>query len=344
MKKIARYFLILSALAVLSTLIPRLWALVTAKPERTPFTLYSCTVHDFTALDTEGGRDYRFVDRQGNVYGDEAQPLFYASVLASKGMLPDSLEGRPVSLDEIERNNVFVTSDPADVNKTLPPVYLLMESVPERLELKEPEEALVSRKDGIYVYRMEDNSLLEEKSARLREDLLAEGFRFPARLFSGNPTDRKDHDEGYLVTDAADRLYQIKQIDGALQVKHFPEADSLSLKHLIITEFENYSTLGLLVTGEGRLAFLRQDGSVVVSEVPFDPCREDFLLIGDLFYYTVKTATQKGERYYALRTGDFSLVDSMERPYPQHFSLPGLGFTSHLDSWVKPRFVGFVVR
>ena len=200
MKKISAIFIALTAAVVLLTVGPKLYNLLTAKPEGTPFTLYSCVLHDFTALYQED-RDYKFVDRAGNVYSDEVQPLFYASILASRGALPDSLEGQKVTLEEIERNNMFLTMDPRDVNKVIPPVYLLMESVPERLELQDPKEAFVSRKDGLYIYNMAQNALQEEKTEKLNGDLRALGFVFPAKCIEGNPTDRKDHDEGYLLTD-----------------------------------------------------------------------------------------------------------------------------------------------
>ena len=58
---------------------------------------------------------------------------------------------------------------------------------------------------------------------------------------------------------------------------------------------------------------------------------------GDLFYYTVKTATEQGEHFWALRSSDFSLVDTLARPYPHEWSFPGIRFTSSSDGWVKPR-------
>ena len=62
------------------------------------------------------------------------------------------------------------------------------------------------------------------------------------------------------------------------------------------------------------------------------------LVVGDLFYYTVKTSDDKGEHFWALRSSDFSPVASYERAYPSDRSLPGLRFTSSIDNWVKPRF------
>ena len=337
MKKYGQIFLIASLAVLLVWVLPWLYNLITLEAYQTPFTLYSCTLHDFASLDRGEGKDFRFIDTRGNVHGDEAQPMFYASILASRGALPDSIEGRRVTLAEIEHNAVIASSDPKDVNRTLPPVYLLMESVPERLELKDPEDALVSRKDRIDIYAMETNEIRKEKTALLNQTLQQQGFAFPAKRFAGKPSHRKEYDEGYLVTDAQDKLYQLKQVNDTVTVRHFPAADGLGLKWVMITEFENHATLGYLVDGNGHLNMLRPSGEVLPTEVLFDPEKEDLLIVGDLFYYTVKTSTAKGEHFWALRSDDFSLEGTFERPYPHEGSLPGLRFTSGNDGWVKPR-------
>ena len=338
MKRYGQIFLGISLAALLAWVLPWLYNLITLKPYSTPFTLYSCTVHDFTSLDRSEGKGFQFIDTKGNIHGDEAQPTFYASVLASRGALPDTLEGRRVSLEEIERNAVFVTSEPKDLNRTLPPVYLLMESVPERLELKDPEDAMVSRKESIDIMEMATNTVRVEKTRLFNQALRAEGFVYPARFFAGKPSHRKEYDEGYLVTDAEDKVFHVKQINDTVHVRRFPQANGLGVHWMFITEFENRATLGYLAGADNHLYMLRPSGEVVKTEVAFNPRKEDLMVVGDLFYYTVKTATEKGERFWALRSNDFSLVDTLERPYPQEWSFPGLRFTSANDGWVKPRF------
>ena len=338
MKKYGTILLSASLALLLVWVLPWLYNVITLESYATPFTLYSCTLHDFASLDRGEGKGFRFIDTKGNVHGDEAQPMFYASVLASRGALPDSLEGRKITLEEIERNSVIASSDPKDVNRAIPPVYLLMESVPERLELKDPEDALISRKGGIAIVEMATNALREQKTELLARRLQELGFVYPARLFAGKPSHRKEYDEGYLVTDAQDKLYQLKQVNDTVQVRYFPQADGLGLKFLMITEFENRATLGYLVDRDNRLHILRPDGTVIPTEVSFVPEKEDLLIVGDLFYYTVKTSTSRGEHFWALRSSDFSLVDTLSRPYPKDTSLPGIHFPSSNDGWVKPRF------
>jgi hypothetical protein len=264
--------------------------------------------------------------------------MFYVSILASRGALPDSIEGRKITLEEIEYNSVIASSDPKDVNRTLSPVYLLMESVPVRLELQDPEDALVSRKDRIDIYKMATNEIRADKTAALNAALKAQGFTFPARLFAGKPSHRKAYDEGYLVTDAEGKLFQLKQVNDSVTVRHFPDADGQGIDFLMITEFDNHATLGYFTGADGFLQMLLPDGGVVKTAVPFDASEEDLLIVGDMFYYTVKTSTDKGERFWALRSSDFALVDTLSRRYPSDFSLPGIHFTSAGDGWVKPRF------
>ena len=337
MKRYGEIFLGFSLAALLLWLVPWLYNFITLKPYSTPFTLYSCVVHDFTSLERSEGAGLKFTDRKGNVYGDEVQPLFYASVLASRGALPDSLEGRKVSLEEIERNAVIASCEPKDLNRTLPPVYLLLESVPERLELKDPEDAMVSRKSSIDIIEMATNTLRKEKTQLFNQVLQEQGFTYPARFFAGKPSHRKSYDEGYLLTDSRGKVFQAKQVNDTVKVRRFPQADSLGVYFMLVTEFENRATLGYLVGAGDRLYILRPDGEVVKTEVRFNPHKEDLLVVGDLFYYTVKTSTEQGERFWALRADDFSLVDRMEREYPREWSLPGLSFTSYNDGWVKPR-------
>lgn len=337
MKKFGQVFLAVSGALLLLWVLPWLYRLITLKSYSTPFTLYSCVLHDFASLDRGEGKEFRFIDTRGEVHGDDVQPMFYASILASRGALPDTLEGRKVTLEEIERNALIATSDPRDVNRTMPPVHLLLESVPVRLELQDPEDAMVSRKDRIDIYAMEPNTLREEKTALLNESLKAQGFVYPARLFAGKPSHRKAYDEGYLVTDARDHLFHLKQVNDTVTVRRLPEADGIGVKWMMVTEFENHATLGYLVSRDNRLHMLTPEGRLIPTEVSFTPEEEDLLVVGDLFYYTIKTSTSAGEHFFALRSDDFSLVDTLARAYPHDRGLPGIRFTSPNDGWVKIR-------
>ena len=349
MKKAGTVFIYLSLAVLILWLVPWLYNLATLETYSSPFTLYSPVINDFTYLDRGEGKDFNFIDRKGQVHGDEVQPLFYASVLVSRGEFPDSLAGKPITKADADLHSSILTERPKDVAKKDVPVRLLMESVPVRLELQDPEEALVFKKKGISVYRMEGKELLKEKSDKLTSDLRELGFTFPVKLAAGNPSHRKDYDEGYLLTDSADKLFHLKQTDGKIECEYFPEADGLAVKWLTITEFKDKATLGMMVSSDNTLSVLYPDGKVTRTAVKYDPFKESFMLVGDMFFQTVKVYDNDIEHFYALKTDDFSLVDKMDRTYPfedevnlcKYIFPCRINFTSSLDGYVKMRFKDF---
>lgn len=347
MKTIGKIFILLSATVLIAWLGPWIYALATAKPYRSPFTLYSCVLRDFTSA-VYGGKDIKFEDRSGQTHDESVQPMFYYHDLAMHGMAPDSILGRKIVPEEVERNRIILTSEPGRIAKKAAPVYIIMESVATRSELDEPEEAFVVRKDGIYIYNMNANEEVSDKTKEFNEALSSLGFSHPAVLVSGNPSTRKEYDEGYLMTDSKGDLFHIRQDEGKPFVEKFDAASGLSLKHIIITEFSNHKTLGMLIDKDNRLHMLSPQGEITPTEVSFDPYHHDFLVVGDMFFYTIKVSDRSGETFYALNSDDFSFVDTMRREYPtDEFNYSTLvfpvriTFTSSNDEYVKPRFGKF---
>jgi len=349
MKTAAKIFLYISLALVAVWILPWAWRIATLKSYSTPFTLYSCVIHDFTSLDRTDNNELTFIDRNGNVHSDEVQPLFYGRVLNNKGMLPDTLNGRPVTLALIDSMNVTFSARPSDFNKKDIPVCLFMESVPVRMELQDPEDAFVIRKDGIVLYDITQNTLEEEKTKAFSNALASEGFVFPVVKYSGNPSHHKSYDEGYLLIDSAGNLFQMKQVDGEPFARRFTQADGINVKYVCITELSSKAILGWFTDDSDNMYFLHPNGQVVRTEVKYNPSKESLLGVGDLFYYTIKTSDDDGEHFYALDADDFSLVDTMDRPYEfeDEFNLCEyifpcrLYFTSSKEEWVRPHFTDF---
>ena len=349
MKTAAKIFLYISLALVAIWILPWAWRIVTLKSYSTPFTLYSCVIHDFTSLDRTDNNELTFIDRNGNVHSDEVQPLFYGRVLNNKGALPDTIMGRPVTLALIDSMNVTFSAKPKDFNKKITPVCLLMESVPVRMELQDPVEAFVLRKDGIVLYDITDNSLESEKTEEFSGALASQGFVFPVVSYSGNASHHKLYDEGYLLTDSAGNLFQLKQIDGKPFARRFTQADGIDVKYVNITELSSKATLGWFTDASNNMYFLRPDGEVFSTAVKYNPAVESLLGVGDLFYYTIKVSDDDGEHFYALDANDFSLVDTMDRPYDfeEEFNLCKylfpcrMYFTSSKEEWVRPHFTDF---
>ncbi len=317
MKKYGYTYIIVATIILGGIFLPRLYHIITAKRGGSPFTLYSCILHDFASLD-HSGKDLQFVDSEGVHYGDTVQPMFYYRDIMARGVMPDSIEGRKVTVSEIEKNYFMFFSDPDDVNKNLPKVYFLMESSPSRVDLDEAKHAFVSRKTHLDIIRMADNSLDKELSAAFTAALSDAGFVFPAEIVAGNPSTRKAYDEGYVMTDAHGELFHMKMVKGAPFVEHIAKPDSLTVTHAFITEYASRRTLAFITDEESRWYVVDSEKRIIPTDVVCDPASKDMMMTGDMFYITVKVSDMEGEDFWALRSEDFSTVATLHRDMEEY--------------------------
>lgn len=312
MKKYGYTYIIVATIIIGGIFLPRLYHIITAKRVGSPFTLYSCILHDFASLD-HSGKDLQFVDSKGVQYGDTVQPMFYYRDIMARGVMPDSIEGRKVTVQEIEKNYFMFFSDPDDVTKNLPKVYFLMESSPSRVDLEDSKHAFVSRKTHLDIIRMADNSLDREMSEAFTAALSDAGFVFPADIVAGNPSTRKSYDEGYVLTDARGSLFHMKMVKGAPFVERIPKPDSLTVTHAFITEYASRRTLAFITDNESRWYVVDSTRRIIPTDVVCDPAAKDMMMTGDMFYITVKVSDMEGEDFWALRSEDFSTVATLHR-------------------------------
>ena len=343
--------IILLAALLLAWLLPWCYAFVFASPSWSPFTLYSCVTHGFASVDFDRENNVAGRDLQGNTYTqqqfDSILPTFYYRQLAAEGRFPSEIEGVAGESRDVERTNFMFRTSPGEINRRRPTVYQLLESMPDRIDLEPATDVFRITGEGIEFVDMETNTIDQKKSAAFTKVLRDKGFSFPARVVSGNPSTRKRYDNGYLLVDDAQRVYHMKQVRGRPFVRRTDVADSLQIGQIFVTEFADRKSLGFLVDSEKRFYTLGAE-DYKLHEIPvgkFGPTRENMMIIGDMFYWTVTIQGAESKRYVAVNARDYSLADEYrpeEKPqawaeYAKYLFPFELSFTSPLDGYVKPR-------
>lgn len=342
-------FLCLIVIVLLLWQIPWCIAFLNGKASKTMFTLYSSMVGEFISLDNTTAEGLIRYDESGRRYTDHETdsilPFFYYRQLLSDQRMPDSVCGHPVDLHTMQQANVTWRMSASDVNKIAIPLYPLLESMPKRVDLTMPEDVFRCTDTGIEFVVMTTNEVNRKKSDTFTRALADKGFTFPARLVSGNPTTRKDYDEGYLLLDAVGHLFHFKMTAGRPYVKAIPailtgETEPLQLKHIFATEFKGRHIRGFLSDTEGRFYALLADYSIrLFEDVIYHPDTDRCTIFGNMLDWTVKINDEQGEHYYAVESESlsFQLIRKMDRTIESN-SFWGLHFTDYNDSWVMPRF------
>ena len=201
-----------------------------------------------------------------------------------------------------------------------------------------PSDAFRLSDGGIEFIDMASNRIDTAKSRRFTQTMLRKGVHFPVGEVSGNPTARKEYDEGYVLLDADRRLFHLKMVQGRPYVRAVELPEGVRPRHLFITEFRGRQTLALLTDDAHRLYAVTMPGYAVrpVGRVRFDPERESMTIIATLMHWTVGVENGRTERLYAIAADDLSELDTMSRSV-EASRMPGLSFTSADDRYVKPR-------
>ncbi len=363
MKKLSTILLYILSIAVLSWFLPWLYALLTPTPSAEPFCAFSpvngqwiisrsapgekpqITVASPFSNDPLNENDIRLTVAMR----DSLVPQLYYRQLIAHDLLPDSIAGKETSVHNLRTKEVFFNNSPREINKHTPGVWLMMESMPVRVDLSDPEETFRFTADGIEFIRMADNTVNTDRSCRFTEAMKSRGFTFPAIDLSANISSKKAYDEGYLMTDYDGKLYHVKQQAGRPYVAQFSLPDSVKISKAIIWEESDRSLLGMAVDTDGHPYLLKTDGHLAVrlpaGSIKVNPRSQTLMAMGNLFNITLRLSDSDGTQWLTFDADDLSLAGSLYFPRQKSAAATAaryifpytLSFVSVYDSLAYPR-------
>lgn len=342
MKRFSQLFLIFTVALLLIWQIPWWYNFFAARPAKIPFALYSTVAGEFLSFEQMQDKKSSLRDRSGRIYtqeqADTLLPFFYMRQLIADERFPDKIKGITVTPRDVQNSNFSFRIAPSDLNAPKIGLYPLLESMSGRVELSMPDDVFRITPRGIEFVRVESNTIDTEKSMEFTRAMNSKGFAFPAREISGNPTTRKEYDEGYLLLDAEGKLFHLKQMRGRPYVRPIPLPEGFVALRIFLTEFKSRGTLGFVTDIRGKFHVIdRKNYTVRETGIPaYRPGSESLSIIGNMFDWTVCIRKPEAVAYYALDAEDYSLVDSIRFPL-RSIALPGLSFTSTSDKYVRPR-------
>lgn len=347
--------MIIVSVLVLSWFLPWLMDFVMPSAAKSPVVYFSPIDNKFimTKTDDDGKSQYQELDAHGKPMAtitrndrDRLLPQVFYTVLSGKDELPDSVCGQPVSIHRFKENSWVFVSNPREVNKVPASVNMMMESMPERLELEDATEVFRFTADGIEFVDMETNKVLPERSARFTKMLKDEKFAFPAIALNANVTSRKPYDEGYLMVDANHKLFHVKMQVGRPYVHRVEAAESVDVKYVFVTENVDHRFLGVFTDVDNN-AYMLEASTYAVRKLPFkwNPETERIVIMANLFNWVANVGNSSGVYYVAVDNSDLSLLGQFSlASEPSKFQkiedsiFPfTMSFTSLDDQYVYPR-------
>lgn len=352
-----KYIIIALAAIVLAWLLPALYELAFPPTGRMPFVVYSCLDSTFIRFETNN-RQVRYVDFRGQEFtksqADSLLPLFSFRQLLAEGRLPDSLYGVALTPKLIQQNAFHFKTSPKQLNKPAVGLYIMLESASGNVDLQLPPDVFRLTNSGLEFIDCQTNAVNRAKSLSFSRELAKHGFVFPVRLIWGNATTRKDYDNGFLLTDSENKLFQLKMVKGMPFVMKIhsgiqtpitdsatPQPTAIRFKQLFTIEPANRQLIGMAVSDDNRLFAVRTNGELAqIGSIPpaahnaspliYDPQQMQISIVGDLFHWTITEYTATDSRYYAVNARTFEQVACEIIPDPE------LPLAQRLERWLLP--------
>lgn len=288
--RLSRAILVLVAIVAGAVILPQFYWMLFEQPVRTPFIMYSCVDDDF--MIQRSGEPMVREDTRGNQYTreeyEEKLPLLYMRQLMLSGTMYDTIKGIAIDAREVNMTRSFFRYTPTDRYTPEPGLYPLLESQSGRANLELPDDffRITWRMEFV---KAKENQVDEEKSRLFSAALYHKGFVFPATRIAGLPTTRKSCDEGYLVTDAEEKLFHVKMVKGQPYVVQATLPEGLQFEHIACVDFRDKLFYAYLIDKGGEIWILTQD-DYQLQKLPvgaFHPAEEELKIYGDLFHYHV---------------------------------------------------------
>jgi len=337
-----KYVIIALGVIVLAWLLPALYELVSPRTDKMPFVVYSCLDSTFIKMEVQD-KQVHYINFRGQEFtkseADSLLPLFAFRQLVAEGRLPDSLFGVALTPKLIQQNAFHFKTSPKQLNKPAVGLYTMLESASGRVDLTLPPDVFRLTKDGLEFIDCETNAVNKAKSLSFSRELTKHGFTFPVQLIWGNGSTRKDYDNGFLLTDSQNRLFQLKMVKGTPFVREIETDNTCGWKQVFTIEPANRQWIGLVVSNEDQLFVVNKAGKTqLVGIDAYDPQAMQITITGDLFHWTITEYTATDSRYYAVDANTFeqvacAIVPDGERPLAQKIERILLPVRLRFTSW-----------
>ena len=286
--------------------IPALVNKATYNSDQYPFAYYSTILKDIGLIDYKN-KKFPMEDLKGNKYNtaqfDSLMPMLNYRQLMTDGKLPDSINGQKITPQLLRSKSVVYKYKPSDINTSFNGLYILLETMPKRVGLEIPNDVF-RLKNNIEFIDAQTNTLEVQKSRLFQQALDKEGFQYPAQWLIGNPNPRKPYDEGYFVLDANNQLFHMKMVNNRPYIKNTKIGEKIQASYFSMLEVADKRFYGFLFSKQGELFIIENDGAnyktVKLDIDPIDMQKDEVILMGNMFDWTVSVVTPFAKKIYAL--------------------------------------------
>lgn len=322
----SRYLLFFAGVLVMATSFPTLYDFALKGAPDRPFVLYSPVTDGFffSEHDDDGNPVYR--DEQGNTYErnhyELLTPLFWYRDVFRWNQMPKTMDGVSVTYEKVASEYQILRFRAGDLKNARLDLWPLFESASDFSDLTLPDE-MFRKKESLVFVNGQTRQKDSEMTRKAHTVLADAGFVFPVDGVWGQPTTRKDHDDGYFLTDGSGRLYHLKKEKGVIRAQDTGIRPPSGIRYLSVEEDQRREFFGYYIAGDGtfHLILQKEYRDVTLPLPELNPDTMSVLLLSDLLGTTLTYGNE--EILYGVRVDrDYKSIDTFSRAIAPALSPP----------------------
>ncbi len=312
--KISRYVFIVLFILAAAVYLPGIYWKVAGKSANSASLYFSPVINEFVGTRSSRTGDSEYFDVQGKTYTlmeyEKLLPFLFYYDLDKWNVLPKEIQGVPIDISYIRRNVQYLMFAPSELHTPMIRLFPLFESKSDFTRLTLPEEVFRINERMEFI-NTRSNAINEPLTTAFTEALQAAGFVFPAGIIAGNPTTRKQFDEGYFIVDAAGYVFHVKMVKGQPFCQRTAINPDLGVRHIVISENSRREFYGYLIDKSNNVYLIMYD-NYSLTRLPlehFNPDEMKMRFIADPIFRTISYYNR--EKVYGVVTDlNYNLTDS----------------------------------
>lgn len=211
--------------------------------------------HDSIIYESQSGR------KMTRLEFEKALPFIYYRNAELRGELPLNLQGKSITKEAIEKERRVLEVLSKDLYFKNPnnAVYPIFERKNTQVAITFLNQRFMLKDDAIVFINSDTNSKMEQKSKIYTEALQNSGFKFPAKLVSGNFTNFKPYDAGVFLSDSKGDLFVLSLSKDAPEIKTLKRFTKGEIIHIMLAESKQKRFLGIAISDTNALFLIAEN-------------------------------------------------------------------------------------
>lgn len=235
------------------------------------YIFYSNSVNDFVYQKNYGDHNFEYGIKEKKTFDqyeyESYLPFVYWKNLDIQKKLPVIIAQKIYTKEQIKNSRLSFNYHPRYLKKQELQLYPFFNPLKDKGMIPFPEEMFSPTKNKFVVYNYDDG-VSKELTKQINETLVKNNVMFPIQNVWGKATNMKPFDQGYIIEDMNNNLFNLKRADNKITVRKIEYPKGIKIRYIRISENKQKNLTGYAIDTKNGFYILTWDFKFIKLDLP----------------------------------------------------------------------------